>query len=547
MTKNLLTSLLFVFLNSLVIGQGIFDASIHTAVPFGIVDSPANESAQQVIDQDPQTKFLDFDEADGIGFEVDLLGVSFVATSIEIVTANDAPERDPTNYQIWGSTDGANYDSITSGEIPCVDDRFLARTISFENTIEHSHYRLVFTGVCSPSSINQIADVQLYTAIGNAPNFTCPTDITIDNDLGLCSAAFDYEISVEDIEDESLTATFEAGFLSGEMFPVGSTTVIWSAEDSDGNKSSCSFTVTVQDIESPVCPPDIVVNIPTDETSTVVEFDFSMSDNCTVIDTLPNFIPLVTLEGESYYLSNTFFFPEDAFFDAVGNNGWLGTIRNEGYNTTINTAIRRLVGNFEVLLGFNDLNQEGSFVWQNQDPSAYNNWQENEPNDANNNEDYTIMKPNGEWNDVSGTDNQFPYLFQKTYTPIQTEGLASGEAFPLGTTTNSYQFMDIYGNVSTCTFDVVVQTSTNTNDKELSKNISISPNPTSGLLTIDNKSKENIIHLEVYNAVGRIIKTYHTSKGVPIQSFDISDLPIGTYLLRLANKNGVAMKKVMKM
>jgi hypothetical protein len=48
------------------------------------------------------TKFLDFAALDGMGFEVGMLGVTSVVNTIQIVTANDAPERDPTIYEISG-------------------------------------------------------------------------------------------------------------------------------------------------------------------------------------------------------------------------------------------------------------------------------------------------------------------------------------------------------------------------------------------------------------------------------------------------------------
>ena len=546
MKKTILSSSFILVLLSTTFGQGIFDASIHQAVPFGNVDSPASESAQQVIDQDPETKFLDFIITDGIGFEVDLLGQSFIATSMEIVTANDAPERDPTNYQIWGSNDGLNFDSITSGDIPCVDDRFLARTIAFENTVSHSFYRLVFSGICSPSAINQIADVQLYTAIGNVPEFNCPNDVNLENNAGLCSAAFEYNIIVEDVEDGMLTPSFESGYVSGDMFPVGSTAVIWSAIDSDGNKASCTFNVTVEDLEAPDCLDDIIVNIPEGQTSAIVEFDLSNTDNCTVIDTLENFIPLVTLEGESYYISNAFFFPQDAFFEAVINGGWLGTIKTEEYNTSINTALKRFVGNFEVLNGLNDINQEGVFTWQNEDPSTYRNWQDEEPNNANDNEDYVIMKPDGEWNDVSGSDNQFPYLFQKTYTPTQIEGLASGDSYPLGTTTNTFELVDIYGNISTCSFDVMVQTSTATENLDLNNKISISPNPTGGLLLVNNQSDYIINSISLFDKIGRAVKRFSLNKSNNINSLNLTNLDSGTYYLHIKSSAGVVVKKIIK-
>ena len=111
--KNHLALLLCLMLGSLQLtAQGIFDTTIHTAITFGDVNSPANESVQMVIDQDPQTKYLDFNELDGIGFEVDLLGDAKMATSMAVVTANDVPERDPVDFEIFGSNNGADLTSI---------------------------------------------------------------------------------------------------------------------------------------------------------------------------------------------------------------------------------------------------------------------------------------------------------------------------------------------------------------------------------------------------------------------------------------------------
>ena len=62
MKKAILSTSFILILFSYASGQGIFNASIHQATPFGNVDSPAAESAQQVIDQDPETKFLDLEK-----------------------------------------------------------------------------------------------------------------------------------------------------------------------------------------------------------------------------------------------------------------------------------------------------------------------------------------------------------------------------------------------------------------------------------------------------------------------------------------------------
>jgi len=49
------------------------------------------------------------------------------------------------------------------------------------------------------------------------------------------------------------------GIPSGELFPVGVTEITFVVNDSFGNSSVCTFTVTVEDTEAPVilCPDDI--------------------------------------------------------------------------------------------------------------------------------------------------------------------------------------------------------------------------------------------------------------------------------------------------
>ncbi len=143
--KNITFYLLLCCASYCSFGQGIFDATIHTATNFGSVNSPFAEGVQNIIDQNSSTKFLDFNGFDGIGFEVDLLGAAQTASSIAFVTANDAPERDPNAYQILGSNDGINFTSITVGNIPCISTHLFSRIFSFTNTVAHHYFLVVFT------------------------------------------------------------------------------------------------------------------------------------------------------------------------------------------------------------------------------------------------------------------------------------------------------------------------------------------------------------------------------------------------------------------
>ncbi|MCP4045809.1 MAG: BspA family leucine-rich repeat surface protein, partial [Gammaproteobacteria bacterium] len=83
---------------------------------------------------------------------------------------------------------------------------------------------------------------------------SCPSDIVTTNEAGVCGATVNYTIiSGAGCADETLTQI--AGLPSGSVFPVGITTNTFQVTDSNGNTTTCSFTVTVTDDMSPV--PDV--------------------------------------------------------------------------------------------------------------------------------------------------------------------------------------------------------------------------------------------------------------------------------------------------
>ncbi|MGH1388396.1 HYR domain-containing protein [Kordia sp.] len=549
MKKKLLVLLLFLTGITTNYAQGIFDDSIHTATNFGSVNSPGGEAVQNVIDQNSNTKFLDFNAFDGIGFEVDLLGVSATAIAMEFVTANDAPERDPTNYEISGSNDGMTYTSIATGSLPCVSTRFFSRTFSFTNTNSYTYYRVNFTGTCGTSSINQIADVQLFESIGDSPVITCPANITVNNTTGQCDAVVNYNVTANDTEDGMLTPTVTSGLASGATFPVGVTEVFMSVTDSDNNTSSCSFTVTVVDNEDPVagCPANIMQTAANfGDTTAVVNYTLSPTDNCSLINPLTGFTPLTNINGKAYYLSDNSFTPSNAFNDAISQGGFVGTIRNASDNTTLTQAINTVGGAGDVLIGFSDTATEGTFVWQSGDTSTYDNWNPGEPNNAGN-EDYTVVQSSGGWNDVTNG-NSYRYLLEVDYLPLQTAGLASGAEFPIGTTTNTFTITDLAGNSVMCSFDVTVDENLSVTESSFSNSIHLSPNPTKGIITINSVTNVSLESIIIADLNGRVIQTI-TSIGQLSEgkTIDISNLAAGMYFVRLQDiNNNSVVKRIIK-
>ncbi|MBK9013666.1 MAG: HYR domain-containing protein [Saprospiraceae bacterium] len=112
------------------------------------------------------------------------------------------------------------------------------------------------------------------------PVITCPSNVSFINDLGECSA----------IVALVATATDNCGVLSltdngpvGDEFPVGTTTVTFTATDVNGNTANCQTTVTVADTEDPsiTCPANISLGTGVGDCTAVVTWAApTATDNC---------------------------------------------------------------------------------------------------------------------------------------------------------------------------------------------------------------------------------------------------------------------------
>jgi hypothetical protein len=109
-----------------------------------------------------------------------------------------------------------------------------------------------------------------------------PDNITINsNDADATSCAQIATWTEPKASDNCGVTSFTSDHASGASFPVGPTTVTYTAEDAAGNTQTASFTVTVVDNTKPVitCPADIILSActPTATWSTPLA-----SDNCSV-------------------------------------------------------------------------------------------------------------------------------------------------------------------------------------------------------------------------------------------------------------------------
>ncbi|MCB0488432.1 MAG: HYR domain-containing protein [Cyclobacteriaceae bacterium] len=124
------------------------------------------------------------------------------------------------------------------------------------------------------------------------PKFTsCPENITITSGT-TCNALATWNAPLA--TDNCGLASVTSSHVSGEQFPLGTTTVTYTATDVNGNVSTCSFNVIVADQEAPKfvsCPADVVVSAEAG-CETVASWTVpTATDNCSLSNVTSNFTP----------------------------------------------------------------------------------------------------------------------------------------------------------------------------------------------------------------------------------------------------------------
>jgi uncharacterized repeat protein (TIGR01451 family) len=107
----------------------------------------------------------------------------------------------------------------------------------------------VSSATLDPNPANNTATTTT-TASNPPPVITCPANVSVPNDAGKCSAVVSYP--PPGVTDNCPGVTVACAPPSGSTFPVGQTTVTCTATDSGGATSTCTFHVTVNDVEPPV-------------------------------------------------------------------------------------------------------------------------------------------------------------------------------------------------------------------------------------------------------------------------------------------------------
>ena len=125
-------------------------------------NSPSSQTPNKAIDNDPNTKYLNYD-VNNSGLIV-TTQVSGVVNGLSFTSANDMPARDPSSFVLEGSLDGGTtYSIIAEGTMPAFSDRGQRKQVPIENSASFNTYRITFPSIVDFNSSDemQIAELEL--------------------------------------------------------------------------------------------------------------------------------------------------------------------------------------------------------------------------------------------------------------------------------------------------------------------------------------------------------------------------------------------------
>jgi hypothetical protein len=150
---------------------------------------PAAESPDKVLDENSGTKYLNFAK-ENTGFIVTLSSAAAVQSFV-LTTANDAVERDPASWTLWGTNDAItstdnstglaeNWILIGSGSVALPDARqTVGPVVTVSNSTAYSSYRMMYPTLKNAGATNsmQVADVAYYASTdGSGDNLFTTSD-----------------------------------------------------------------------------------------------------------------------------------------------------------------------------------------------------------------------------------------------------------------------------------------------------------------------------------------------------------------------------------
>jgi hypothetical protein len=201
------------------------------------------------------------------------------AASSQIATVNDA--QAPPNSLIVTVNGGASatVNGVTVNAISVSTGGLVIADVAATCAATNANFTLRVTNI--GGLFNEATLTVTVNPDNQPPAISCPANITKSADANVCTATVTYATPTA-TDNCTGVGSVTCTPPSGSSFPKGATMVTCSATDARGNSSSCSFTVTIADSQSPTlgaCP----VNQNLSTASACVTANFTpptVSDNC---------------------------------------------------------------------------------------------------------------------------------------------------------------------------------------------------------------------------------------------------------------------------
>ena len=154
-------------------------------------NSPPGEGAANAFDNDPYTKYLNFDKYNA-GVTVKL-NAGRVVSGFKLTTANDFPGRDPTSYKLYASNNGTTWTLISEGTLTLSDNRFTTSDmVTVNNSTAYVYYYIFFPttkagdGCGLDCNSMQIAEITFYYDLNNTTTATDTGSGSVANPGSFC-------------------------------------------------------------------------------------------------------------------------------------------------------------------------------------------------------------------------------------------------------------------------------------------------------------------------------------------------------------------------
>ena len=174
-------------------------------------------------------------------------------------------------------------------------DCAVADLASISNTV-------TVTSATPDANLNNNSATATFTASNPPPVISCPANINVGNDPGVCSASLDPG-TPKVIDNNNCPVTVKGvrsdGLVLSAPYPVGTTTITWTATDSGGLSASCTQTVIVRDVEPPVISGEAVdrpVLGPANHKMVDVTVNYTVTDNCDPLDLITRTLSVTSNE-----------------------------------------------------------------------------------------------------------------------------------------------------------------------------------------------------------------------------------------------------------